>query len=445
MSETTGTKPGFAMGPTLDRRRFLQGTAGALVAPAVAGLPAMARAQDKVELLFWAWTPDTQTQVDLFQKKYPGITVKLENVGQGPPHYVKLRNAIKAGSGLPDVAQMEFNSIASFRQLGVLADLAPHGVGDVGPKFIDWTWKSVSADGKIYAVPWDSGPMGLLYRADVFDKNGLSVPETWDDYAEQAIKLKEKAPGTFICDFGASDAGWVCAVLWQAGWRPFHLDGTSIKIAINDDVAKKWAAYWQKLIDAKAVDVKPMWTTEWFAGLDAGTYASWVTAAWAPVLMQQSMKKSFGQWRAAPMPQWEKGGKITSNWGGSTFAAFTASQHPKEAALFAQFMGSDPEASKLWSTKQFLFPVLKDLIDDKELMGHGYDFYGGQKVNEIFVVSENQVDPSFEFAPFQDYVNQQLQDEMAAAIAGNGTLAEAFDRVQDTVVAYATDQGFTVL
>ena len=34
---------------------------------------------------------------------------------------------------------------------------------------------------------------------------------------------------------------------------------------------------------------------------------------------------------------------------------------------------------------------------------------------------------------------------MASAIAGNGTLAEAFDRVQDTVVAYANDQGFTVL
>ena len=141
MSETT--RPGSAMGPTIGRRRFLQSTAGALVAPAVAGLPAAARAQDKVELLFWAWTPDTQTQVDLFQKKYPGISVKLENVGQGPPHYVKLRNAIKAGSGLPDVAQMEFNSIASFKQLGVLADLGAARRRRCQGQFVDWTWKSV--------------------------------------------------------------------------------------------------------------------------------------------------------------------------------------------------------------------------------------------------------------------------------------------------------------
>ena len=42
-------------------------------------------------------------------------------------------------------------------------------------------------------------------------------------------------------------------------------------------------------------------------------------------------------------------------------------------------------------------------------------------------------------------MNTHIQDELSAAAAGNGTLAEAFDRVQDTVVAYANDQGFTVL
>ena len=52
----------------------------------------------------------------------PNIKVKIENQGGGKPHYDKLRNAIQAGSGLPDVAQMEFNSIPSFRALQALAD-----------------------------------------------------------------------------------------------------------------------------------------------------------------------------------------------------------------------------------------------------------------------------------------------------------------------------------
>lgn len=433
-------------GRGIGRRDFLKVAGAAVAAPALAGIPAVARAEDPVELTFWAWTPDTQTQVDLFMKAHPNIKVKLENVGQGPPHYVKMRNAIKAGTGLPDVAQMEFNSIPSFKQLGVLADLGPNGATAVGPKFVDWTWKQVSDGDKVLGIPWDSGPMGVLYRADVFEKYKIGVAETWDDYAENALKLSKDSGGkVYLTEFaGASDAGWVAGVLWQAGWRPFHTEGTDITIRLNDDVAKKWSAYWQKLVDAKAVDLQPAWTTEWYTSLDEGTIASWVTAAWGAVFLPQFAKKSFGHWRASHMPQWEKGGKVSSNWGGSTFAAMTTSPHPKEAAEFAVFMGSNPEAAKLWATKQYLFPVLKELIEDKELMGHKFELYGGQAVNEIFVEAENRVDPSFEFAPFQDYVNAQMQDEIAKALTGNGTIADAFDRLQTSVVAYAEDQGYTV-
>jgi multiple sugar transport system substrate-binding protein len=428
-----------------DRRRFLKAAGATLAAPALAGIPAAARAADPVTLTFWAWTPGTQDVVDMFQKKYPDIKINWQNVGQGAPHYVKLRDAIKAGTGLPDVAQMEFNSIPSFKALQALADMGPNLPAESKTEFVDWTWKSVSDGDKVYGIPWDSGPMGLLYRQDVFNDNKLTVPETWDAYAEAAMTISKNKPGTFLTDFGAADAGWVAAMLWQKGWRPFHLDGTNLHIAINDQTAKDWANYWQKLIDAKAVDVAPVWTTEWFAGLDNGKYASWVTAAWGPTLMVSSMKASVGKWRAAKMPQWKAGDYVVSNWGGSTFATFTSTQHPKEAATFAAFMGGDPDAGRYWNQKQFLFPVQKALLADQSLMGAKYDFYGGQAVNEIFAEAEDHVDPSVEFAPFQDYVNTQIQDEFAAAIGGKGTLSDAFDRVQDTIVSYATDQGYTVV
>ena len=64
-------------------------------------------------LTLWTWVPDIQNQVDMFTKKYPKITVKNVNVGQGSPHYTKLRAAIKSGQGAPDVAQMEFQYIGS--------------------------------------------------------------------------------------------------------------------------------------------------------------------------------------------------------------------------------------------------------------------------------------------------------------------------------------------
>ncbi|MFO1143892.1 MAG: extracellular solute-binding protein [Amaricoccus sp.] len=429
--------------PGFDRREFLKASAAGLAAAALPGAGA-ALAQETVELTFWAWCPGSDKMSEKFMEKYPNIKIKYENVGQGAPHYVKLRDALKAGTGLPDVAQMEFNSIASFRALDALEDMGPDGASAVGPGFVDWTWKSVSDGDKVYGIPWDSGPMGLLYRDDIFSASGIEVPETWDAYAEAALKLSKDKPGTFMTDFGAADAGWVAAVLWQKGWRPFHLEGTDITIAINDGIAKDWANYWQKLIDAKAVDVAPVWTSEWFASLDNGKYASWVTAAWGPALLVSSMKDSVGKWRAAKIPQWKAGEYVSSNWGGSNFSAMKGTPHLKEATLFATFMGADPTVARFWNSDIFLFPVLKEVLADPAVLDHKYDFYGGQPVNQIFAESSQHVDPSFEFAPFQDYVNTHIQDELAAAVGGKGTLAEAFDRVQDAIVEYATDQGYTV-
>jgi multiple sugar transport system substrate-binding protein len=62
-------------------------------------------------LTFWTWVPNIQNEVKLFTTKYPKIKVNVVNVGQGAPHYQKLRTAIQAGQGAPDVAQVEFQFI----------------------------------------------------------------------------------------------------------------------------------------------------------------------------------------------------------------------------------------------------------------------------------------------------------------------------------------------
>ena len=97
------------------RRDFLQGGRRRCRRSGVARRSA-ALAEEPVELTFWAWCPGSKEMSQKFMEKYPNIKVKYENVGQGAPHYVKLRDALKAGTGLPDVAQMEFNSIRASRR-----------------------------------------------------------------------------------------------------------------------------------------------------------------------------------------------------------------------------------------------------------------------------------------------------------------------------------------
>ncbi|MBO9590280.1 sugar ABC transporter substrate-binding protein [Devosia sp.] len=439
---TNFTKPDFRLG----RRGFLKAAAAGLATPAFASLPGIAQAQETVNLTFWAWTPRTENQVALFMEKYPHIKVTLESIG-GEDQNTKLRAALRAGSGFPDVVQAEFQRLPSFRAVDALLDLTPYGANDVKDQFVDWSWESVSdAAGGVYAMPWDSGPMGLLYRADLFEAAGAAeVPGTWAGFAELAKKYAVDNPGKFLTNFGANNGGWMIGVLWQAGNKPFALNGTDMTIRINDEPAKAWAAYWQDLLDAKAVDLTPNWTPEWFTAFDNGTIASWIAAAWSPVQLTNVANQSVGKWRAGQLPQWKEGEFATSNWGGSTFSVIKPTAHPEEAALFATFMATDGEATRLYNTDQFLFPVRKELLADKDLMGTPSEFYGGQAVNEVFAEAAEHVIPGYQFSPFHDVFTSALQENVGAAVAGNGTLADALDRTQEAMVTYASEQGYTVI
>ena len=164
-----------------------------------------------------------------------------------------------------------------------------------------------------------------------------------------------------------------------------------------------------------------------------GRYATWLTAGWGPVFLTGFAKSSTGKWRAASMPQWEAGKKVSANWGGSTLAAIKNSAHPKEAAELAIWLTTDKKATTLYTTQQFLFPVLNDLLKSPDFVDRPFEFYGGQPVNQVFAELANNVDPSFQWSPFQDYVNQTMGDELGAAANGKGTLAEAFGRAAGSV------------
>ena len=174
--------------------------------------------QTPTELTFWTWVPDIEKEVALFEKKYPAIKVKVVNAGQGEPQYTKLRTALKAGSGAPDVAQIEFQYIPTFTITKSLLDLRPYGAAALKDKFVDWTWGQVTgANGEVWAIPQDTGPMGMLYRKDIFDKHGITPPKTWDEFAAAARKLHAADPNVYLTNLAANQTGAWMGLLWQAG------------------------------------------------------------------------------------------------------------------------------------------------------------------------------------------------------------------------------------
>ena len=397
------------------------------------------------ELTIWTWVPNIQNEIDLFEKKYPKVKVKLVNVGQGAPHYQKLRAAIQSGQGAPDVAQMEYQYIPSFTLGDNLLDMAPNLGADISGMFPNWVWSQVIKDNAVYGIPQDTGPMGLLYREDLLRAAGVEPPTTWEEYATAAQTYRQKNSKSYLTNLAPNEAGQILAWIWQLGGRPFSFDGKeTVKIDLASDQGKQVAKFWSDMVAADTVSVDPDFVDSWYQGLSNGKYASWVTAAWGPVFLQGTAKKTSGKWRAAPMPQWDPAKPAAGNWGGSTDAVIKTTKNPIAASQLALFINTDHESALKMATEQFLFPASNDILKDPKFAEQESAFYGGQKVNAEFTKLSATVTPDFAWPPFFDFVNSNFADTMGKAIAKKTDLVAGLQAWQDGCVAYAKDQGFTV-
>jgi multiple sugar transport system substrate-binding protein len=421
------------------------GTGGASNSDAISQADIDKAMTTPTKLTFWTWVPDIQNEVDLFEKKYPDIKVKVENVGQGLPHYQKLRSAIEAGEGAPDVAQIEYQYIPSFVLPKSLLDLTPYGAADLSGDYVDWAWKQVAPGDSVWAIPQDVGPMGNLYREDILTQAGITdPPATWDDYATAAQAVKDKT-GSYISNLGATQAGQMIGFFWQAGVKPFAYDGKeTVGINVNSDKAKQVADYWTKLIQADLISTDNDFNDEWYQGLASGKYAGWLTAAWGPIFLQGTAKDTSGLWRAAPLPQWDAGNQVSGNWGGSSDAVLAGSKNKIAAYELAKFINNDKQSAMMLATKQFLYPPQNSVLEDPEFVDQKSEFYGGQQVNKLFADISKTVDTDFEWLPFMDYVYSTYEETMGSVIAAKGDISAALDTWQDQLVKYAKDQGFTV-
>ena len=397
-------------------------------------------------LTFWTWVPNIEQEVALFEAAYPAIDVEVVNVGQGQAHYTQLTTALQAGQGAPDVAQVEFPHIPSFTITNSLVDLRPYGAEALKDQFVDWTWTQVSGpNGEVWAYPQDTGPMGVLYRKDIFDEHGITPPATWDEFAVAARALHAANPDVVITNIAPNDPGAWNGLLWQAGAKPFEvISPTEVRINVNDETSKEVAEYWESLIKEGVVSVDPDFNDEWYRRLADGTYASWLVAAWGPVFLQGIAEDTSGSWRAAVLPQWTPDANVGGNWGGSTSAVITGTQNPIAAAKFAEFLNTDPASTKKFATEQFLFPATKALLTDPEYIGQEPEFYGGQQVNQLFAGISDTVDPSFAWPPFLNQVDTDWIETVGAAMTEKGDLSAALDDWQQRIVDFAESQGFTV-
>ncbi|WP_159621406.1 ABC transporter substrate-binding protein [Ruania rhizosphaerae] len=398
------------------------------------------------ELTFWSWVPDIQNQVDMFEEAYPEIDVDYVNVGQGAEHYQQMRTAIQAGSGAPDVAQVEYQHLASFRLGGDLLDLTPYLQEDLSAAYPDWVWSQVSADSGLWGIPQDTGPLGSLYRTDLFADAGIEVPTTWDEFAQAAADYREAMPDSYLTNMPGNDPGQFVGLLWQAGARPFAFDGAeTVTIDLDSPEVLQVVEYWQGLIADDLVSVDPDFNDQWYQALANGKYASWQVAAWGPVFLQGTAGNTSGLWAASTLPQWEEGQNISGNWGGSTDAVLSSTDNPIAATELARWINVDEEPATAFAEEQFLFPPSLSILESEEFLAEESEFYGGQQVNATFAeISETVPTDDFGWLPFMDFAYSAYNETLGSAIADRGDLVAGLQAWEAELVEYAESQGFTV-
>jgi multiple sugar transport system substrate-binding protein len=417
----------------------------ASASPSVTVVAGGSCSSNATKILFWAWVPGMGRAVTEFNKTHPDVCVTQEDVGAGDPQYVAITNALKAGSGAPDVAEVEFDELPSFEVTHNVVNLVPYGANTYKSDFTTWAWDEVSQGPAVYAMPGDAGPVAFYYNTKELAKYHITPPTTWAQFAADAATLHSADPSAYMTNFSAIDLQWVMSLMAQDNAWPFAYNGGSnVTINWTGPAQMAFADYWQKLLAAHEVNATTDVSATSFADLDKGIDASWISSAWGPSYFAPDAKSSLGDWRATALPQWTAGANVAANWGGSTYPVFSQSKHPAQAAEFAEWLNATSASWNITKTApSSLFPTYLPLLNDPSFKNITVPLSGSSTPDVAFSAAASSI-KGVPWPPFMTEALTQSATVFAGVMNGKETLQAAFANFQNVLVNYAKAQGFTV-
>jgi multiple sugar transport system substrate-binding protein len=166
--------------------------------------------------------------VKTFEAKYPNIKVQQEQIAD---FAIKVPALVAAGT-LPDVLRSWEAMAFELMRAGQLLDETPfvNAQADFNADDFYANWYNYPVlDGKRIGVPDVIAPHVTFLNLDLFEKNGVEVPDpanfTWDDYIAKAKAMSD--PDNKVWGSSAIPVGWTYYTLkqvWQNGGDYFTPD-----------------------------------------------------------------------------------------------------------------------------------------------------------------------------------------------------------------------------
>jgi len=282
----------------------------------------------------------------------------------------KILTSSLAPSATYDVIIIDNPWMEEFAKAGYLAPLDDYIASSDGYNFDDFVGAVSSigvVDGKTYGVPYYNYALGLIVRQDIFDKEGLEIPTTIEDYMETVKSL------TTDDMFGAAmqpQKGYKIMEEWKNwlyanGGDVFDTDGN---IIINNEAAVKALNQYIETYKSAAPANSLNWGfDEALRAVSSGTAATMLSYNWMlPALNAEGGMSGdlAGNFTLHEVP----GGKAvlgTWSWG------VPANAEDKDAAWDFVSWISSPEVAKRRAIMGGA-PVRTSVLNDETVWKDGY-------------------------------------------------------------------------
>lgn len=179
---------------------------------------------EKKDVVIWDYF-ETDAQKEMMQKLIDGFNESQDEFTASHVYvpfadYQKQLTLGLASGELPDLVIMDGCGMASFIQLGLMADISTAEIK--WDDYLAGPMESTMMDGKHYGIPFATNCTALFYNKDLFDAAGIDYPNeetTWTDFKEMAVALtKDGVTGFGNAAVGTDEGTFQCLQwLYTAG------------------------------------------------------------------------------------------------------------------------------------------------------------------------------------------------------------------------------------
>ena len=366
---------------------------------------------EKIELSFWSLgTTNYEDLAKEYTKEHPNITFKFQNTSDQTAHHHNLTTALSAGSGAPDIFQLEIAFMERFiNNQDKFYNLYDLGAKDLEGNYLEWKWKqATSVDGSFQlGLPTDIGPTVVYYRTDLAEQAGLPTDpdgfsaaiDSWDKFASVAKEFTSKTGKPFA---DLTDLVYNGVRDQSPDQIYFNKEDGSFIGDTNPQVRKAYD-FTVKGIQEGWIGNWILWSPEWQKAINDGDFGVMLGPAWIAGTIRNA-KDTAGKWQIAQLPEG------AGNWGGSFLTLPKEGKHSKEAYEFISWVLNKENQLKSFKDSG-LFPSIPAVYSEPSFTEEKDEFFGGQVISEAYAKSAERIKPVY-YGPLHDQTDTIIKNAL---------------------------------